>query len=75
METVMTTAEKELHDLTKEFFRLLRVQSSRAKSIAAFEVGYLTTIIKLMVLESDSLSSAQFLRNHVENMRKENHGD
>jgi hypothetical protein len=75
MEAVMTTAEKELHDLTKEFFRLLRVQSSSARNAYAFEVGYLTTIIKLMVLESDSLSSAQFLRNHVENMRKENHGD
>lgn len=55
---------KEIHDNAKN--------KARASDPVHFEVGYLSSVIRMMILNSDHESSASFVRNHLKAMRMAN---
>ena len=61
-----------LSKLADEFLKEIQ-ETAKNKALAGdpvhYEAGYLSTVIRMMILNSDHESSASFVRNHLKAMR------
>lgn len=60
----METSHQELKQLSEDFFKQLETQAERyGKDKYAYIAGYLSSMVKFMILESDHQSAASYVRN------------
>lgn len=63
------TSNKELNRLVDEFFSMLDARAMKVKGGDEYKLGYLSALLRIMVLTHDSQSSASFIREHIKSIK------